>query len=404
MPEPAAGGPLVSVIIGAYNAAAFIRTSVESVLAERAIPLECVVVDDGSTDGTAAIVEELAAADPRVVVLRQPANAGISAARNRALDVMRGEWISYVDADDRLLPGGLAAMLRAAQADDARVVIAQRVSTDGTRTWTPAHHLNADLRQPGRKSLLRNHGLLANVGPVGKLFHRSCADNLRFAGRMMGDHAWVLRATVRAGDRVTVIADTVYEWRRPSPTRAFSTITADRERSIPLAIEAVQMAGLSWRTVSAEWAGAGTPAQVHALDVAYLERLARADLQKAQVDAVRRSDPACDALLAATAALLVALPADVVADTAAIADRLVRPTVAFWWRLPASARPALGALVTAATPAGHRRRGILRNPGTAWLGRGGVRGLAGVVLAWPHAVGSLLLERGIRIAGHGLRR
>ncbi len=65
------------------------------------------MVDDGSRDDTAAIVEALAATDPRVVLLRQPENGGVSAARNRALEAARGEWIAFVDADDRLLPGGL---------------------------------------------------------------------------------------------------------------------------------------------------------------------------------------------------------------------------------------------------------------------------------------------------------
>src|SRR5262245_6415533 len=121
--------PRLSVIVAAWNGAATIETALGSVLDQREVPLECVVVDDGSSDDTAARVEALAAGDRRVVVVRAPANEGVSAARNRALDVARGEWLTFLDADDRLLPGGLAAMLRAADdGDDVRAVVGQRIS------------------------------------------------------------------------------------------------------------------------------------------------------------------------------------------------------------------------------------------------------------------------------------
>ena len=174
------------------------------------------MVDDGSDDDTAAIVEAIAAADPRVVLLRLPTTRGVSAARNLALDAARGEWLAFVDADDRLLPGGLAALVRAAREQDALMVRGQQVATDGTRRWIVGAHRHPDLRTPGRKSVLRNPGLLNNQGPPGKLYHRSIIEGLRFEGRMMGDGPWVCQATVRAGDRVVVIADDVYEYRRPA--------------------------------------------------------------------------------------------------------------------------------------------------------------------------------------------
>ena len=390
----APGPPDVSVIVPAFNSAASIRAAVGSVLGETTVSLECLVVDDGSTDDTASIVAAMAAEDARVVLLRQPVNAGVSAARNLALDAARGTWLSFVDADDRLLPGGLAAMVRAASAEDALMVRGQQVATDGTRRWIVGAHQHPDLRTPGRKSVLRNPGLLNNQGPPGKLYHRSITDGLRFEGRMMGDGPWVCRATIRAGDRVLVISDEVYEYRRPSPGNEFSTITADRERSTALAIEGVAMAGRGWREVSAAWAELGTPEDRHRLDVAYLDRIVRADLATMLVRSVLRRDPRCRELLEALVTMLRSLPQDVVADARSIGDRLVRPTVAFWWRLPADARPAFADLVAVARPRGSRpRSGILRNPGTRALAGAGPRALAGLAVAWPQAAGSLALER-----------
>ena len=99
----------ISVVLPAYNARDTIVPALRSALAQTAAPYEIVVVDDGSQDGTAELVErEL----PEVKVLRQ-ANAGPSAARNTAADVARGEWLAFLDADDLWLPGKLEAQLSA---------------------------------------------------------------------------------------------------------------------------------------------------------------------------------------------------------------------------------------------------------------------------------------------------
>jgi glycosyltransferase involved in cell wall biosynthesis len=95
--------PLVSVVLPAYNAAPFIRRTLESVLAQTYEKLEVLVVDDGSTDATIDIVKEMAARDQRVVLLRQP-NRGVAAARNLAIEVSRGEFIAPIDADDIWYP------------------------------------------------------------------------------------------------------------------------------------------------------------------------------------------------------------------------------------------------------------------------------------------------------------
>ncbi len=99
--------PLVSVVIPAYNCAAYLEETLGSVLAQAGVELEVIVVNDGSTDETAQIARRFG--DPVRVV--DQANAGVCAARNHGLRLARGEFIALLDHDDYWLPGKLASQI-----------------------------------------------------------------------------------------------------------------------------------------------------------------------------------------------------------------------------------------------------------------------------------------------------
>ena len=90
---------LISVIVPAYNVAAYLPRCLKSIVGQTYCNLEIIVVDDGSTDKTGSIAEEWAANDNRIRVIHQP-NSGLSAARNTALDVAQGQYITCIDSDD----------------------------------------------------------------------------------------------------------------------------------------------------------------------------------------------------------------------------------------------------------------------------------------------------------------
>ncbi|XSG86400.1 MAG: glycosyltransferase family 2 protein [Methylohalobius sp. ZOD2] len=94
-----------SVVIAVYNGAKTLRRAIDSILDQTHSPREIIVVDDGSTDGTAEIA---GAYDPPVRLLRQSRNRGVSAARNAGVEAAQGEWIAFLDADDYYYPNRLA--------------------------------------------------------------------------------------------------------------------------------------------------------------------------------------------------------------------------------------------------------------------------------------------------------
>lgn len=98
---------LISVVIPLYNKASTILVAVASVRSQTFTDWELVVVDDGSTDHGASLVEALN--DPRIRCVRQ-ANGGVAAARNAGLKVARGEWVALLDADDHWRPAHLARL------------------------------------------------------------------------------------------------------------------------------------------------------------------------------------------------------------------------------------------------------------------------------------------------------
>ncbi len=104
--------PLVSVVIPAYNSAKCLPDAIQSVRAQNWPELEIIIVDDGSTDNTLLLLDELAGDDLHVL---HQTNAGPATARNTGIEAARGDWIAFLDADDLWLPGKLAAQFEQIQ-------------------------------------------------------------------------------------------------------------------------------------------------------------------------------------------------------------------------------------------------------------------------------------------------
>lgn len=111
--------PVVSVVVPAKNAAAYIGETIASALAQADVS-EVIVVDDGSTDDTVAIVRAIC--DPRLRLIMNDAS-GVSAARNLGARSARGDWLMFLDADDRLRPNAVTTLLTTAKTAPHAVLI-----------------------------------------------------------------------------------------------------------------------------------------------------------------------------------------------------------------------------------------------------------------------------------------
>jgi hypothetical protein len=194
--------PEVSVVIPTFNRAHTLGASVESVLAETGVDLEVVVVDDGSTDGTGALLAGMP--DPRVHVVLRP-HAGIAAARNAGVAAARGAVIAFHDSDDLALPGRLAVPLTHLRAhpdvdlviQNGRMLAAEDDPARPEEPWIPAPVVRTLVGRPiGVAEVFR-----WNLGQLqGMCFTRRCLDAtgpLDTGLTILDDLDLVLRVTVR---------------------------------------------------------------------------------------------------------------------------------------------------------------------------------------------------------------
>lgn len=217
-------GPRISVIVPVYNMAEYVGAAVDSVLEGDFDQLEVIVVDDGSTDGTADVLSDFLDPDSqrydnRVRSVNQP-NQGKAAAVNHGFSLAEGRYVTILDADDTLPSDSLAVRYRRCEQEGKGVAVIggfevfDDETTYGVRhppQWTPANlrrafylrwrtpfHLNA--------CLFPAH-LLDRVGPMDERFRR-CLD---------GDYAMRL---LEAVDRVAIVRSVVYRYRKHRTSRA----------------------------------------------------------------------------------------------------------------------------------------------------------------------------------------
>lgn len=108
--------PKVSIIVPVYKAEKYLNRCIDSIIAQTFIDWELLLIDDGSPDRSGKICDEYAQKDKRIQVIHKP-NGGVSSARNNALELVKSDWLTFVDADDCLYSNALYRMICVAEKD-----------------------------------------------------------------------------------------------------------------------------------------------------------------------------------------------------------------------------------------------------------------------------------------------
>ncbi len=216
--------PRISVLIPAFNHAGFIEEAVHSALESRGDDLEVVIVDDGSTDSTPAVLQRLAG-DPRVVVHRQE-NRGAHAALNRLLELSRGEYLFILNSDDAFVPGRIDRLIAALEADSGVAVACSFIEIiDGEGKTIGLKHAWRDLEPwPAPHPPPHLAGLDDAILALLQSNWASTTSNLAFRRRLIADgtlrfsplrytHDWefLLAASLCAG--ITLVEEPLLRYR-----------------------------------------------------------------------------------------------------------------------------------------------------------------------------------------------
>lgn len=204
----------VSVIIPTFNNAARLPDCIRSVISQSGdFRLETIIVDDGSTDATPGITSGYQRTYPDVIKVLSQQNSGQSAARNRGIDFATGDYLMFVDADDRLLPGAISHLLHVATALRAPIACGNFVRREKDAFATRSTEISATDSYAATGTLLYQTDPRLSSSLWGKIFSRRMFDGLRlWEGHIYEDLDIMPRLFLRAS-AIALTTANVYLYR-----------------------------------------------------------------------------------------------------------------------------------------------------------------------------------------------
>ncbi|MGG7079208.1 bifunctional glycosyltransferase/CDP-glycerol:glycerophosphate glycerophosphotransferase [Clostridium sardiniense] len=185
----------VSVIMPVYNVEEYLKETLDSLVVQTLDDVEVILIDDGSTDNSKAIIEEYASKHSNIVGVYQK-NSGPSKARNKGIELAQGEFIAFMDSDDLIPKDSLEVRYNLAVNNDSDVIVCGTCKYDGSKLWPMVKHFLSE----GPKDIREDYDLLWTLGPCNKLFRTSLIKELRFPEtiKYAEDQVFVMSAYLRA--------------------------------------------------------------------------------------------------------------------------------------------------------------------------------------------------------------
>lgn len=212
---------LVSAIVTAYNVAPYIEECIQSILKQTYQHLEIIIVNDGSTDSTAEICDELARQDNRIKVIHKE-NGGASEAKNLGVMHASGEYLTLIDGDDLIEKDLIATLYRHCKEEQADIAMGHYFRYDESdgkfHVFDIDHHTNFEVVSPQEAVLRQTHwGKYNNsnyIVTVCKLIKKSCFQNVEFpVGRKFDDEATTHKLFLKA-NKIVQVNKNLYIYRK----------------------------------------------------------------------------------------------------------------------------------------------------------------------------------------------
>lgn len=192
----------LSIIVPVYNVLPYIRQCLDSLVGQTLEDYEIILIDDGSTDGTAQVLAEYATHYPEKIVLKRVENGGQGRARNIAIGMARGDYLGFIDSDDWIAPSMYEKLWKRAGETGADVVVCDFLAkySDGREELLPA--------------CIQQHWLASAGSACNKIFRRSLVGETRFAEGLWYEDFYFSAMMLLLSRHTEFIGEPLYIYRR----------------------------------------------------------------------------------------------------------------------------------------------------------------------------------------------
>lgn len=218
--------PLVSVIMPAYNAAPFLEEAISSVISQTISEWELFVIDDCSSDDTFRIACALADKDSRIHVLRNDVNSGVAKTRNRGIDMAKGQYIAFLDSDDRWHPEKLEQQIDVSRQTDAGIVYCSYAIIDANGSKCRADYMVP--AQVSLKDLLKENCIQCSA----MLIRAEILKGIKFNTEYYHEDYILGLDILKSGQSAAGCTNVLLDWRYIANSRSFDKKKSAKNRWI----------------------------------------------------------------------------------------------------------------------------------------------------------------------------
>ena len=215
----------ISVIVPVYNVKPYLEKCMRTIMEQTYPNLEIIMVDDGSTDGTSALCDQIAKEDSRIVVIHKK-NGGLSDTRNAGLDICTGEFISFIDSDDYIEPDMYECMMEEMKDKSVSIVAVGFMVTepDGKMHVMGAQRREKLTKEEAFMNIFEKNELFPSS--VNKLYRRYLFDNLRFRKGIINEDTEIIPKILNICDSIVLLDKALYHYvlRKGSITQSEFTL------------------------------------------------------------------------------------------------------------------------------------------------------------------------------------